>query len=118
MSNTLTQQSTIKQVPYSKGILETIRKRMDKEDYNFLLCETTPDGLYHKEYWMCKNQEIVNEFLDTYESNSLWYISNYDKSIKLSIDYDWKILIIILLVLLTERMKVKKSNTLKDFIPT
>ena len=90
MSNTLTQQSTIKQVPYSKGILETIRKRMDKEDYNFLLCETTPDGLYHKEYWMCKNQEIVNEFLDTYESNSLWYISNYDKSIKLSIDYDWK----------------------------
>ena len=66
MSNTLTQQSqsTIKQVPYSKGILETIRKRMDKEDYNFLLCETTPDGLYHKEYWMCKNQDIVNDFLD------------------------------------------------------
>ena len=98
MSNTLTQQSqsTIKQVPYSKGILETIRKRMDKEDYNFLLCETTPDGLYHKEYWMCKNQEIVNEFL------------------KILL----KILIKILLVLLIELMKVKQSNTLKEFIPT
>ena len=89
MSITLTKLSIVS-VPYSKGILEHIRKRMDKEDYNFLLCETTPNGLYHKEYWMCKDQQVVNDFLDTYDSNSLWYISDHNKSIKLSIDYDWK----------------------------
>ncbi len=88
MVQTITKSAIIQSVPYSKGILEHIRKRMDNEDYNILLCET--NGLYHKEYWMCKNQEVVNDFLDTYESNSLWYISDEKQKIKLSIDFDWK----------------------------
>ena len=91
MLSSTTTISSIQSVKYSKGIIHDIRRRMNKDGYEYLLVETQPNSIFHKEYWMCRNQDVVNDFLDTYDNNNLWYISDDTKPIKLSIDFDYKI---------------------------
>ena len=90
MINTETITNSIINVKYSKDIIYSIRKRM-KDNYKYLICETHPNSIYHKEYFICKDQDTVNNLIDTYDNNNLWYITDETKPIKLSIDFDYKI---------------------------
>ena len=75
-------------IPHSKNVLPTIRTRMRDEGHTVLLCETV--GLSHTNYYMCRNQDAADDLLEHNTDQNLWYISDFDKPIRLSIDFDYK----------------------------
>ena len=75
-------------IPHSKNVLPTIRTRMRDEGHTVLLCET--HGLSHANYYMCRNQDAADDLLEHNTDQNLWYISDFDKPIRLSIDFDYK----------------------------
>jgi phage/plasmid-associated DNA primase len=96
MSETITQMET-KNIPkiirkdFIKDGVNKYREIMKKENLEYMICETEPNGLIHKEYWLCENQVAVDYLLDGDMPSTMWYVSDKDKSIKLSIDFDWRL---------------------------
>ena len=61
---------------------------MRTEGFSILLCET--NGLSHVNHYMCRNQHATDGLLDANTESCLWYVSDTDAPIRLSIDFDYK----------------------------
>ena len=80
--------NNIIRIPHTKNCLPAVRHRMRTEGFSILLCET--NGLSHINYYMCRNQHAADGLLDANSDSCLWYVSDADAPIRLSIDFDYK----------------------------
>ena len=63
----------------------------EKYPNHIIIIETVPNTQIHKNRYPFKTQQEANEFLKNTDNKNLWYISDYDKPIKLHIDFDYPI---------------------------
>ena len=70
---------------------KTIHQVREEFPNHIIISETLPNSQTQIKKYPFKTQALANEFLKNTDNKNLWYVSDYDKPIKLHIDFDYPI---------------------------